>query len=113
MKLKVCRGSPVRKVIRREVDSYEEASLILGTSKTHHRIRSSASVAKYCARKLSSRFTVLAVNNGKVIFQRLATFPNKGQSPGWNYFTFFSFMLLLGCESVLCLGHDFPPFSFA
>ncbi|KAL0535791.1 hypothetical protein IC582_024716 [Cucumis melo] len=81
LKLKVCRGSPVRKVIRREVDSYEEASLILGTSKTHHRIRSSASVAKYCARKLSSRFTVLAVNNGKVIFQRLATFPNKGQSP--------------------------------
>ncbi|XP_031736961.1 probable receptor-like serine/threonine-protein kinase At5g57670 isoform X2 [Cucumis sativus] len=81
LKLKVCRGSPVRKVIRREVNSYEEASLILGTSKTHHRIRSSASVAKYCARKLSSRFTVLAVNNGKVIFQRLATFPNKGQSP--------------------------------
>lgn len=91
MKLKVCRGSPVRKIIRREVDSYGEASLILGTSKTHHRIRSSASVAKYCARKLSNRFSVLAVNNGKVIFQRLATFPMKGQSQGCNYFTVFSF----------------------
>ncbi|KAG6605338.1 Proline-rich receptor-like protein kinase PERK1, partial [Cucurbita argyrosperma subsp. sororia] len=80
LKLKVCRGSPVRKIIRREVDSYGEASLILGTSKTHHRIRSSVSVAKYCARKLSNRFSVLAVNNGKVIFQRLATFPIKDQS---------------------------------
>ncbi|XP_022973811.1 proline-rich receptor-like protein kinase PERK12 isoform X1 [Cucurbita maxima] len=80
LKLKVCRGSPVRKIIRREVDSYGEASLILGTSKSHHRIRSSASVAKYCARKLPSRFSVLAVNSGKVIFQRLATFSTKGQS---------------------------------
>ncbi|XP_031287896.1 probable serine/threonine-protein kinase PBL23 isoform X2 [Pistacia vera] len=70
LKLKVCRGTSVKKILVREAKSYGAAKLIVGTSKTHHPIRSSASVAKYCARKLSKSFWVFAVDNGKILFQR-------------------------------------------
>ncbi|CAB4308315.1 unnamed protein product [Prunus armeniaca] len=70
LKLKVCRGNSVRKLLVQEAKSYNAAATIVGTSKTHHRIGSSASVAKYCARKLSRSFSVFAVDNGKVVFKR-------------------------------------------
>ncbi|RYR32073.1 hypothetical protein Ahy_B01g057065 [Arachis hypogaea] len=43
--------------------------LVLGTCHGHHKIRSSTSVAKYCAKKFSKDCCVLAVNNGKVVFK--------------------------------------------
>ncbi|KAI3838454.1 hypothetical protein MKX03_013218 [Papaver bracteatum] len=76
LKLKICRGSSsIRKILVREAKSYGASELILGTAtKNHHhhgmKITSASSVAKYCARKLSKDFTVLAVNNGKIVFQR-------------------------------------------
>ncbi|KAI3984040.1 hypothetical protein MKX01_035167, partial [Papaver californicum] len=76
LKLKICRGSSsIRKILVREATSYGASELILGTAtKNHHhrgmKITSASSVAKYCARKLSKDFTVLAVHNGKVVFQR-------------------------------------------
>ncbi|XP_044470749.1 probable receptor-like serine/threonine-protein kinase At5g57670 [Mangifera indica] len=70
LKLKVCRGSSVKKILVREAKSYGAAKLVVGISKTRHRIRSSASVAKFCAKKLSKSFWVFAVNNGKILFQR-------------------------------------------
>ncbi|XP_057973395.1 protein kinase STUNTED-like [Malania oleifera] len=70
LKLKICRGSSVRKIIVREAKSYAASTVIVGISRKHHTIRSSASVAKYCASKLSRDCCVLAVNNGKVTFQR-------------------------------------------
>ncbi|MCL7050440.1 hypothetical protein MKW94_021703, partial [Papaver nudicaule] len=76
LKLKICRGSSsIRKILVREAKSYGASELILGTAtKNHHHhgvtITSASSVAKYCARKLSKDFTVLAVNNGKIVFQR-------------------------------------------
>ncbi|XP_062093561.1 protein kinase STUNTED-like [Humulus lupulus] len=73
LKLKLCRGKSVRKVLVREATSYPSAIVVVGISKTHHRILSSASVAKHCAAKLSRCFTVFAVDNGKVIFKREAT----------------------------------------
>lgn len=63
----------MRKVIVREAKSYPSATVVVGISKTHHRIRPSASVAKHCAAKLSKCFTVFAVDNGKVIFKKEAT----------------------------------------
>ncbi|OVA15181.1 Protein kinase domain [Macleaya cordata] len=79
LKLKICRGSSsIRKVLVREAKSYCASKVIVGTSTKkkhyHHGVMmitsSSTSVAKYCARKLSKDFSVLAVNNGKIVFQR-------------------------------------------
>ncbi|KAG6388640.1 hypothetical protein SASPL_150072 [Salvia splendens] len=70
LKLKICRGSSIQKILVREAKSYYASEVIVGTAQTHHTIRSSASVAKYCAKKLSKECSVLAVNNGKVVFHR-------------------------------------------
>ncbi|KAF5735481.1 L-type lectin-domain containing receptor kinase II.1-like [Tripterygium wilfordii] len=70
LKLKICRGSSIRKILVREAKSYSATKVIVGTSRTYRTIWSSASVAKYCAKKLSKACWVLAVNNGKVVFQR-------------------------------------------
>ncbi|KAA8547077.1 hypothetical protein F0562_003506 [Nyssa sinensis] len=73
LKLKVCRGTSVRKILVREVQSYGAANLVVGTSGAHHTILSSVSVAKYCARNLPKNFSVFAVDNGKILLQREAT----------------------------------------
>uniref|UniRef100_A0A0A0KIT6 Protein kinase domain-containing protein n=1 Tax=Cucumis sativus TaxID=3659 RepID=A0A0A0KIT6_CUCSA len=70
LKLKICRGESARKILVREAKSYRATNLIVGTARKHHKIRSSTSVAKYCAKKLPKDFWVLAVHNGKVIFER-------------------------------------------
>lgn len=70
LKLKVCRGSSLRKILVREAKAYESATLILGTCKAQHMIRSPTSVAKYCARKLPYSFSVFAVDNGKIVYRK-------------------------------------------
>lgn len=70
LKLKICRGSSVQKILVREAKSYFASQLVVGTSRSHHPIRSSASVAKYCAKKLGKDSSVLAVNNGKIVFHK-------------------------------------------
>ncbi|PIA47567.1 hypothetical protein AQUCO_01400306v1 [Aquilegia coerulea] len=73
LKLKICRGSCTRKVLVREAKACFASKIIVGTSRKHHGIGLlSTSVARYCARKLSKDCWVLAVNNGKVVFQREA-----------------------------------------
>ncbi|XWS25078.1 hypothetical protein CRYUN_Cryun27aG0040200 [Craigia yunnanensis] len=69
LKLKISRGSSIRKILVREAKSYSATKLIVGTAAKLHKIRSSTSVAKYCAKKLTKNCLVLAVNNGKVAFQ--------------------------------------------
>uniref|UniRef100_A0A7N0TVL5 Protein kinase domain-containing protein n=1 Tax=Kalanchoe fedtschenkoi TaxID=63787 RepID=A0A7N0TVL5_KALFE len=73
LKLKVCRGDSVKKLLVKEAKAYAASKLILGISRTPHTIRSSVSVAKYCARKLAPFCWVLAVDNGKIVFMREAT----------------------------------------
>ncbi|XP_011027696.1 PREDICTED: probable receptor-like serine/threonine-protein kinase At5g57670 [Populus euphratica] len=70
LKLKICRGSSTRKILVREVKSHAATKFIVGAAKNHPSIWSSTSVAKYCAKKLPKDCSVLAVNNGKVVFQR-------------------------------------------
>ncbi|KAI3736676.1 hypothetical protein L2E82_26627 [Cichorium intybus] len=70
LKLKICRGTSIRKILVREAKSYGANEIIVGTARTHHAIKSSSSVAKYCARKLSKNCAVIAVNNGKIVFHR-------------------------------------------
>ncbi|CAK7346908.1 unnamed protein product [Dovyalis caffra] len=70
LKLKICRGSSIRKIIVREAKSYSATKVIVGAARNRSSIWSSTSMAKYCAKKLPKDCSVLAVNNGKVVFQR-------------------------------------------
>ncbi|KAL3504289.1 hypothetical protein ACH5RR_034130 [Cinchona calisaya] len=72
LKLKICKGSSIRKILVREAKSYFATKLIVGTSRNHHPIRSSAFVAKYCAKKLGKECSTLAINNGKIVFHKEA-----------------------------------------
>ncbi|TXG53042.1 hypothetical protein EZV62_022211 [Acer yangbiense] len=82
LKLKVCRGTSIRKILVKEANSYSASKVIVGTARSHHRIRSSTSVAKYCAKKLPNNCWVLAVNNGKIVFQREGSPSTAGDSQG-------------------------------
>lgn len=83
---------------------YGEATVIVGASKAHKRIGSSASFAKYCARKLSKYFGVFAVNNGKVVFQRAATSTNAHQLRGYfSQIYIFFFILKINAHVCFCL----------
>ncbi|KAF6167124.1 hypothetical protein GIB67_029762 [Kingdonia uniflora] len=71
LKLKICRGDSIKKILVREARAYVASKVIVGTARNHlGSIRSSTSVAKYCGRKLSGECCVVAINNGKVVFQR-------------------------------------------
>ncbi|XP_039033232.1 probable receptor-like serine/threonine-protein kinase At5g57670 [Hibiscus syriacus] len=70
LKLKICRGTSISKILVREAKSYSATKLIVGTAAKTHKIRSSTSVAKYCAKKLAKNCSILAVNNGKVVFHK-------------------------------------------
>ncbi|KAG5067188.1 hypothetical protein AAZX31_04G192000 [Glycine max] len=72
LRLKVCRGDSVRKALVQEAKAFGVSTVILGTSKSHHTIRSSAWVAKYCAKKLPKCISVFSVDNGKIAFRREA-----------------------------------------
>ncbi|KAL2941815.1 hypothetical protein RDABS01_030165 [Bienertia sinuspersici] len=63
LKLKVCRGTSLRKILVREAKAYDGATLVLGACKAQHMIRSPTSVAKYCAKKLPNNFSVFAVDS--------------------------------------------------
>ncbi|CAL5384807.1 unnamed protein product [Camellia sinensis] len=83
LKLKVCRGSSIRKVLVREAKFYFANEVIVGTAQNHHTICSSASVAKYCAKNLPKDCSILAVDNGKIVFQRKASPPmTNGRAKG-------------------------------
>ncbi|ESQ34640.1 hypothetical protein EUTSA_v10006893mg [Eutrema salsugineum] len=70
LKLKLIRGSSTRKTLVREAKLCYASNVVVGISKSYHTIHSSVSVAKYLARKLSKDCWVLAVDNGKVLFQK-------------------------------------------
>ncbi|KAL6658275.1 hypothetical protein ACP70R_003861 [Stipagrostis hirtigluma subsp. patula] len=71
LELKVCGGSSIRKTLVKEAASCGAAHLILGVSKNSRPFGSSStSVAKYCAKRVLTGCSVLAVNNGKVVYHR-------------------------------------------
>ncbi|KAH6784823.1 kinase with adenine nucleotide alpha hydrolases-like domain-containing protein [Perilla frutescens var. hirtella] len=70
LKLKVCKGSPIHKIIFRETKSCGATSLILGTSGVDGKIRSRTSIAKYCAKNLHKNVAIICVNSGKIVFGR-------------------------------------------
>ncbi|XP_020588055.1 probable leucine-rich repeat receptor-like protein kinase At5g05160 [Phalaenopsis equestris] len=70
LKLKISRGSSIRRALAQETSLASASKLIVGVSKCSNQGFSyfSVSVAKYCAKKLSGCCLVLAVNNGKIVF---------------------------------------------
>uniref|UniRef100_A0A804JL55 Protein kinase domain-containing protein n=1 Tax=Musa acuminata subsp. malaccensis TaxID=214687 RepID=A0A804JL55_MUSAM len=73
LKMKIARGSSIRKVLVSEAIAYGASSLVVGVAKNSHGIGySSTSIAKYCARNLPRVCSVFAVSNGKTLFKREA-----------------------------------------
>ncbi|KAK8947413.1 Receptor-like serine/threonine-protein kinase ALE2 [Platanthera zijinensis] len=69
--IKICKGFSVRRALVRLVTSHCASHLILGEAKSSAAIRSSLnSIPKYCAKKLPPECSVVAVNNGKIVFGR-------------------------------------------
>ncbi|CAN7133940.1 unnamed protein product [Brassica rapa subsp. narinosa] len=68
LKLKLCRGSSTRKVLVREAKLCNGSKVVVGVSKSCS--HSSLSLAKYLAKKLPKDSWVMAVDNGKVMFQK-------------------------------------------
>ncbi|KEH40498.1 putative protein kinase RLK-Pelle-RLCK-VI family [Medicago truncatula] len=68
LKLKICRGSSVRRILVREANEYCATHVIVG--KSQGLIRPTISLPRYCAKKLSKDCWVFAVDNGKVVFKR-------------------------------------------
>ncbi|CAN6896518.1 unnamed protein product [Brassica oleracea] len=68
LKLKLCRGSSTRKILVKEAKLCYGSKVVVGVSRSCS--HSSLSVAKYLARKLSKDCWVMAVDNGKVMFQK-------------------------------------------
>ncbi|KAJ0969482.1 hypothetical protein J5N97_022359 [Dioscorea zingiberensis] len=81
LKLKICRGPSIRKVLVREVNCFGAGKLILGVALNPRAVGpSSTSIAKYCAKKVARECSVLAVSSGKIIFQKEATETNRSQN---------------------------------
>lgn len=98
----MCRGGSVRKALVQEAKAFGVSTVILGTSKSHHTIRSSAWVAKYCAKKLPKCISVFSVDNGKIAFRREAN--GNCSDRGFALFLPFLRLFYLGrcCCSITC-----------
>lgn len=96
MKLKICRGSSVRRILVREANEYCASHVIVGKPQGLSKIRPSISIARYCAKKLSKDCCVLAVDNGKVVFKRDGSPTNRADIKGFSFILFFATFL---CES--------------
>ncbi|WOL05942.1 putative receptor-like serine/threonine-protein kinase [Canna indica] len=77
---RVSRGKSIRKVLVREAKLCNAMKVIVGVNK-HISLGGSASLAKYCAKKLPPTTAVIAVQNGKVIFERLIANPSSEEKP--------------------------------
>lgn len=72
LQVKVTYGCPVRKVLAEEAKLYKATKLIVGKSK-QHALGSSNSLASYCAKRLPCTCSVLVVDNGNVVFEKVGT----------------------------------------
>ncbi|CAL9782691.1 unnamed protein product [Musa acuminata subsp. burmannicoides] len=75
---RVARGNSIRKALVKEAKLCAAMKVIVGVNK-HSSIGGSAPLAKYCAKKLPSATAVIAVQNGKIIFEKGATKPSPGE----------------------------------
>ncbi|GMI88069.1 hypothetical protein like AT2G16750 [Hibiscus trionum] len=77
LKGQICKGSSIRKVLIREAVNYAAVALVVGTDKLGA-LGGWTSTARYCAKRLPVTTNVLAINNGKLVFER----SNNSELPG-------------------------------
>ncbi|KAK8947417.1 Receptor-like serine/threonine-protein kinase ALE2 [Platanthera zijinensis] len=102
--IKICKGFSVRRALVRLVTSHCASHLILGEAKSSAAIRSSLnSIPKYCAKKLPPECSVVAVNNGKIVFGRGAV--GRREAAGYGKISSFFLNLRKGIrgETLDCL----------
>ncbi|KAJ0969929.1 hypothetical protein J5N97_022806 [Dioscorea zingiberensis] len=80
---RVSRGNSIRRVLVREAKLNTAKAVVVGSNKTC-KFGGSASVAKYCAKKLPPTTTLIALQNGKVILERGAAKLPPGEGPKTN-----------------------------
>ncbi|XP_017700118.2 interleukin-1 receptor-associated kinase 4-like isoform X2 [Phoenix dactylifera] len=73
-------GNSIREVLVKEAKLCSAVTVVIGVNKNYSS-GGSASVAKYCAKKLPPSTALIAVHDGKVIFEREATKPPSGGEP--------------------------------
>ncbi|CAN6476175.1 unnamed protein product [Victoria cruziana] len=71
LKVKISRGPSVRKTLAQEAKNFGASTVIVGVSK-NATLGSSVSIARYCAGQLPKSCSILAVSNGKIMFEREA-----------------------------------------
>lgn len=81
----------MKKILVREAHAYSATHVVVGTSQRLHNLRSSTSVAKYCAKKLSKDCSILCVNNGKVMFKRDRSPSNVAALQGFRFSLLLNF----------------------
>lgn len=79
LKLKISRGTSIRRVLAQETSSASASKLIVGISKNTQGLNYySVTVAKYCAKKVNGGCLVLGVNNGNIVYQKETAGNSKG-----------------------------------
>ncbi|XP_029123176.1 protein kinase STUNTED isoform X1 [Elaeis guineensis] len=77
---RISQGNSIPEVLVKEAKLYSAMTVVVGVNKNRS-FGSSASIAKYCAKKLPPSTTLVAVHDGKVTFEREATKPTSGGEP--------------------------------
>ncbi|XP_008813513.2 serine/threonine-protein kinase RIPK-like [Phoenix dactylifera] len=77
---RVSPGSSIRRVLVKEAKLCGARTAVVGVH-NNYSFGGSASLAKYCAKKLPPTTNLIAIHNGKVIFQREATKTPSGGDP--------------------------------
>ncbi|GMJ08124.1 hypothetical protein like AT2G16750 [Hibiscus trionum] len=78
LKGQICKGSSIRKVLIRGAVNYAAVALVVGVDKLGA-LGGWTSTARYCVKRLPKTTNVLAINNGKLVFER---FNNNSELPG-------------------------------
>ncbi|KAH7663226.1 Non-specific serine/threonine protein kinase protein [Dioscorea alata] len=80
---RISRGNSIRRVLVREAKLNTAKAVVVGANKTC-KFGGSASVAKYCAKKLPPTTTLIALQNGKIILEKGSAKLPPGQEPKTN-----------------------------
>ncbi|PKA59620.1 Proline-rich receptor-like protein kinase PERK9 [Apostasia shenzhenica] len=83
---RISRENSIKKALVKEAQICAASAVIVGANKNS--FWGSASLAKYCAKKLPPTTALIAVHNGQMIFERSAAKPPSGEEPKANLRSF-------------------------
>nr|DAD41667.1 TPA_asm: hypothetical protein HUJ06_015990 [Nelumbo nucifera] len=84
----ISRGNSVRKALVREAKKCTAITVVVGVSRQHS-LGGWVSVAKYCAKRLPPTTSILAVHNGKIVFESASKnqFPELRRDPKPSFYS--------------------------